>query len=191
MNRQFRPPRTTWDLRSTLSPGIGEAYTPTIIGPDGTVYAINAAILNAVGRQTMGTTLSINDVSVVEGNTGTTDAVFTVRLSAPSSQPVTVDFATSDGTAGSGNDYEPTVDHITFAPGETAKHISVRIFGDTDSEADETFAIELRDPINATIARSRGTATILNDDNSLSIDDVTVTEGNSGTTAASFRSCSI
>jgi hypothetical protein len=55
-----------WDLRTntlsevvTLSPGIGEAYTPTIIGPDGTVYAINSAILNAVGRTTVATLQSL------------------------------------------------------------------------------------------------------------------------------------
>ena len=51
-----------WDLTTntlsetvTLSPGVGEAYTPTVIGPDGTVYAINWAILNAVGRVTPAT----------------------------------------------------------------------------------------------------------------------------------------
>ena len=68
----------------TLSSGMGEAYTPTVIGPDGTVYAINRAVLNAVGQRP---TIAINDASVVEGNSGTTAAVFTVSLSLPARRP--------------------------------------------------------------------------------------------------------
>ena len=84
-----------WDLTTntlaetiTLSSGIGEAYTPTIIGPDGTVYAINTGILDAVGRRP---TLSINNVSIVEGNSGTKTATFTVSASSASTEAITVD----------------------------------------------------------------------------------------------------
>src|SRR5215831_1915448 len=66
-------------------------------------------------------TLSINDVSVTEGNSGTTNAVFTVTLSAVSSQSVTVHFATADNTATAGSDYVATSGTLTFNPGDTTK----------------------------------------------------------------------
>jgi hypothetical protein len=170
----------------TLSPGVGEAYTPTLMGPDGTVYAINWAILNAVGRGAA--SLSINDVTVTEGNTGTTSAIFTVTLSLASSQTVTVNYATANGTATAGSDYTATTGTVTFAPGATSQTITVAVLGDTRNEANETFFVNLSTPSNATIADGQGQGTILNDDAlpALSINNVTVTEGNTGTTPAVF-----
>ena len=184
-----------WDLTTnslspgvTLSPGIGEAYTPTLIGPDGTVYAINQAILNAVGRTRL-PTLSINDVNIAEGNTGTTLAVFTVTLSAASNQTVTVDYATADGTAAAPGDYTATSGTLTFAPGVTSRTVSVAVQGDTRNEANETFFVNLSAPSNATIADGQGRGTILDNDTTLptlSINNVNVTEGSTGTTSAVF-----
>jgi Calx-beta domain len=170
----------------TLSPGVGEAYTPTLMGPDGTVYAINWAILNAVGRGAA--SLSINNITVTEGNTGTTPAVFTVTLSTASNQTVTVNYATADGTATAGSDYSATAGTLTFTPGTTSQTITVAVLGDTRTEANETFFVNLSTPSNATIADGRGQGTILNDDAlpALSINNVTVTEGNTGTTPAVF-----
>ena len=174
----------------TLTSGIGEAYTPTIIGTDGTVYAINGAILNAVGRRTAGTvSISIGNASVTEGNTGTANTLFTVSLSAASANTVSVHYASADGTAMAGSDYTAVSGTLTFAPGETSKTISVAVAGDTINEPDETFVVNLSNPSNATIADGQGQATILNDDPpppSLSIGDVTVNEGNSGVTSAVF-----
>ena len=62
-------------------------------------------------------TISIAGVQVKEGNSGTTDAVFTLTLSAPSSVPVTVAYGTEDGTAKAGSDYLTTNGIVTFAPG--------------------------------------------------------------------------
>ena len=96
-------PTNTLSQAITLSSGIGEAYTPTLIGSDGTAYAINKAVLSAVGQRP---TIAINDVSVGEGNTGTTAAVFTATLSSASTESVTVSYATADSTATvAGNDY--------------------------------------------------------------------------------------
>ncbi len=183
-----------WDLATNtlsqavrLSAGIGEAYTPTVIGVDGTVYAINQAVLNAVGRAPVATlpALSINDVSLTEGNTGTTLAVFTVTLSASSPQTVTVQYATADGTASAASDYTATSGTLTFAPGVTSRTVTVAVTGDTRSEANETFFVNLSVPSNATIADGQGQGTIVNDDlPALSINNVTVTEGNMGTTTA-------
>ena len=133
-------------------------------------------------------TLTINDVTVPEGNSGTTNATFTVHLSPASSQTVTVDFATADVTATAGSDYTAQTGTLTFAPGEVSKTISVPIIGDTVIEGNETFVVNLSSPVNASVGTSQGTGTIADDDGvaSLSIGDTSVTEGNSGTTNAIF-----
>lgn len=109
-------------------------------------------------------TLSINSVSGVEGNSGTTTLSFTVTLSAASAQTVTVNFATADGTATAGSDYSAASGVVTFAPGSTSQLIAVTINGDTGVEAGETFVVNLSGAANATIASGQGTGTILNDD---------------------------
>src|SRR5205085_1037561 len=133
-------------------------------------------------------TLSIADTSVLEGNSGTTTASFTVTLSQASPAPVTVYYYTSGGTATSGSDYAYKSGSVTFAAGQTSATIPVTVYGDTTYEPDETFSLYLYSPTNATIVRSTATGTILNDDPviNLSVNDVSVTEGNSGTTPANF-----
>jgi hypothetical protein len=132
--------------------------------------------------------LSMNSVSMNEGNAGTTPFVFTVSLSNPSYQTITVDFTTGGGTATAGSDYQALSSTLTFNPGETAKPITVLVNGDTTDEPDETFNVVLSNATNATIATGTGTGTILNDDlpPSLTISDVTLPEGNSGTTSFVF-----
>jgi hypothetical protein len=132
--------------------------------------------------------LSINDVSVTEGNAGTVNAVFTVMLSAASGQTVTVDFATANGTALQPGDYTSTSGTLTFAPGETTKTITVLVKGDVLDEPNESYFINLTNPTNATISDNQGVGTINDDDAtpSLSINDVSVTEGNAGTVNAVF-----
>ena len=81
--------------------------------PDVTAHAVKPA-------------LSITDVTVVEGNSGTTNAVFTVSLSNPSYQAITVDYATSDGTATTADgDYTGASGTLSFAPGEVSKSLAV------------------------------------------------------------------
>ena len=70
--------------------------------------------------------LSIDDVTLAEGDSGTVTATFTVTLSAPSDQIVAVAFATADDTASAPDDYLPAVGPLLFAPGETAQPVSVR-----------------------------------------------------------------
>ena len=146
---------------------------------------IGAFELNAQNITPM---ISVSDVTVTEGNSGTVNATFQVTLSAPSSQQVTVTFSTGDGTAMGGTDYVSTSGMITFNPGETSKTITVVVNGDTINETDETFFVNLSNPINATIADGQGSGTITNDDPlpSISINDVSIAEGNSGTTNAVF-----
>ncbi|WP_369915231.1 putative Ig domain-containing protein [Xanthomonas sp. NCPPB 3005] len=108
--------------------------------------------------------LSIDDVSVNEGNSGTTTATFTVSLSAASGQTVSVNFATADGTATAGSDYVARSGTLTFAPGVTAQGVAITVNGDTAVEPNETFNVGLSGASNASIARATGTGTILNDD---------------------------
>ena len=133
--------------------------------------------------------LSINDVTVTEGNSGTTNAVFTVSLSPASGQTVVVNFSTANGSAEAGSDYVANSGIVAFSIGETTKTITVQVNGDTLNELNETFFVNLSDAANATIADGQGVGTIINDDDplpSISINDVTVTEGNTGMVNAIF-----
>ena len=135
-------------------------------------------------------TLSINDISVTEGNAGTTTATFTVSLSAAASSAVTVNYATADVTAAAGSDYVADSGTLSFATGQTTKTVIIAINGDTVVEPNETFLIHLSSPGGATIADAQGQGTIVNDDvaplPTLSINDVSVTEGNAATATATF-----
>jgi hypothetical protein len=134
-------------------------------------------------------TLSIADLSVAEGNTGTKLANFTVTLSQPMPYPVTFTAATNGaGSATAGTDYValPSTG-FTIAAGQTTRTVGVTLNGDTTIEANETFVVALGSPVGATLADGTALGTIGNDDApTLSIGDVTVTEGNSGTKAATF-----
>jgi hypothetical protein len=184
----YRWDLTTNTLSQTIveSQGIGEAYTPTAMGPDGTVYAINYSILNAVGRAPQ---ISINNVSSGDGTSGTTSFTFTVSLDYSSTQTITVQYATADGTATlADRDYQATSGTLTFAPGVTSQTITVLVNSDNIYENNETFTVNLSAPSNATFATGTGTGTILNDDPapSLSINNVTLGDGTSGTTPFTF-----
>ena len=120
--------------------------------------------------------LTINDVSVAEGGT----LVFTVTKSGATGSSVSVNFATADGTAATGSDYNAASGTLTFAPSETAKTISVVTIDDAAVEADETFSVNLSGASNATINDGVGNGTIVNNDvapPNLAINDVSVTEG--------------
>jgi hypothetical protein len=108
--------------------------------------------------------LAIDDVTVTEGDSGTSNADFTVRLSEASAQTVTVNYATADGTATAGTDYQPANGTLTFAPGETSKTVTVLVNGDIQNEDDETFFANLTNPTNATVSDAQGNGTITDND---------------------------
>lgn len=132
--------------------------------------------------------LSIADASVTEGNSGTTNATFTLTLSRPAAGTVTVAYATTSGTATSPGDYASTSGTATFRAGQTQAEVTVPVVGDIADEPEETFSLVLSNSQNATLTDASATATIADDDPppSVSIDDTTVTEGDSGTTDATF-----
>ncbi len=133
-------------------------------------------------------TISIGDGSAAEGNSLTSPVAFTVSLSKASTQTVTVQYATADGTAISASDYTAASGTLTFAPGQTTQAVTVRARGDKLYEDDETFLVNLSGPTNATLARATASGTIVNDDAmpTFSIGSASVKEGNSGTMAMNF-----
>ena len=135
--------------------------------------------------------LSVNDATVTEGDAGNVTATFTVSLDAPSGRGVTVDVASANGTATSPADYTALpLTTLAFAAGETTKTVTVDVHGDVLDEFDETYTLALSNATNATIADNLGLGTITDDDAlpTLSIDDVTVAEGNSARSRRPSRS---
>lgn len=131
--------------------------------------------------------VSIDDVSHLEGNSGSNSYTFTVTLSAASSKKVTVNFATANGSATAGSDYAAKSGILTFNPGQTSKTVTVVVKGDTLVEPDESFLVKLTTPTNAVIDNAQGVGTIVNDDTlGLSIGNVSADEGNSGTSSFVF-----
>ena len=96
---------------------------------DTSLYSVGATLNNALISSGGGCgarrRLSISDVTVAEGNSGTTNAVFTVTLSAASASTVTVDYATANGTATAGSDYTAATGTLSFAAGTTSKTMTV------------------------------------------------------------------
>lgn len=128
-----------------------------------------------------GVSLSIADASAIEGDSGTTPMSFTLSLSAASGRTVTVAYATQDGTATmAGSDYAATSGAVTLPPGVTTASVTVQVTGDAAVEPDETFAVSLSAPVNATIAAGQGIGTIVNDDVTPPAASITVTAPNGG-----------
>jgi hypothetical protein len=176
------------DFTSTsgvLSWGDGDSSDKTFTVPiiDNSVNAPNKTINLSLSNVTNGATLgspanavltifddesypkvSINDASQAEGNNGATNFTFTVSLSGASGQTVSVDYATNDGTAKVISDYNEKIATVTFAPGETSKQVFIVVNGDTQFEPNETFTVDLYNPVNTIVGKVSGVGTILNDD---------------------------
>lgn len=131
--------------------------------------------------------VSINDVSKNEGNSGTTAYTFTVTLSAPSTNKVSVNYATANGSAAAGSDYIAKTGVVNFQPGQTSKNVTILVKGDKTEEPNETFLVKLSNPKNVAIADGQGVGIIVNDDTlNLKIANVAKEEGNSGTSIMVF-----
>jgi hypothetical protein len=156
--------------------------------------ASNANILDGSGTGTITNDdpipdVSIDDQSITEGNAGTSTLTFNVTLSHASSDTVSVDYTTSDGTATTSDaDYVAASGTVTFDPGQTAQTVDVTVNGDLTHEANETFMVDLSNASNAGVADGSGQGTITNDDQvpDISVDDRSVTEGNTGTSTLTF-----
>ena len=136
-----------------------------------TIGAGSADDLTLGDAAAVGTIVDDDDevqVSVADASAGEGDGsiVFTVTLSRAFSQQVTVDWSATADTATAGVDYTApaTPTTLTFSPQETAKTITVSLMDDAQDEADETFHLDLSNPIGAAIGTARATGTIMDDD---------------------------
>ena len=156
----------------TLAPEDG-ASTSILVAPDalalndGAIYSTGGLHVtldhNGVGRtadngfiEPTVPTVSVADAQASEGET----LNFAVTLSTAHSAAVTVDYATSDGSASAGSDYTHESGTLLFAPGETAKTVAVAVLTDTDSEGTETVTLTLSNATGATIATSAATGRV-------------------------------
>ncbi len=171
-----------------------ESATPGLVTNTATVSAavMDAYPGNDKAAQTiviLPQALSVEPAEVVEGPLDAmTNLVFTVRLSVPSTETVSVDYLTTDGTALRDLDYTRAAGTLVLPPGATNGLIEVQVLGDSTDEEDETLQLNLFNPTNAVLGAAQATGLIRNDDLPplLSIDDVTAPEGNSGTSSAAF-----
>jgi probable HAF family extracellular repeat protein len=131
---------------------------------------------------TAGTAIvSAGDALVTEGHGGTSTVNVTLSLSRPATDPVTVSYVTSNGSATGGSDYQPASGSVTFDTGETNETISIVVNGDRIGEPNETFLINLSQAQNAVIADGQGVVTIADDEPRVTMNDVSKSEGNAST----------
>lgn len=187
----FTPGQTTQtfsvDITGDAQYEVDETFLINLTGVTNATIADGQAIGTITNDDPI-PTLSINDVSVIEGNDGTFNASFTVSVSAASSKAITVNYATVDNTAKvSDSDYVATNGSVTFAPNETSKVINVVVQGDTKKEVDENFFIDITSS-DAMVSDGRGIGTIKTDEAlpKLSIADINLNEGNTGESNATF-----
>jgi uncharacterized protein (TIGR02145 family) len=104
--------------------------------------------------------------SVTEGNSGTKNLTFTLTLD-EYHDTASVDYTTQNGTASAGSDYVATSGTVSFSGGSTSETVHVSILGDTDVEPDETFSLELSNPVNVELGNTSAVGMIVDDDSSV------------------------
>lgn len=148
-------------LKPIITAIVASLFLTAVISP--------VSVSRTTGIHTVGTgtihnellpTLSVNDIVVTEGDNGTVDATFTVTLSAPSAVAVGFGFTLANGTAVESEDFGGVGGGLLIGPGFTSQTVTVPIIGDTITEGDETFFINLENPSNAEIADAQGVCTI-------------------------------
>jgi hypothetical protein len=155
-------------------------YTPSLnyIGSDSFTFAVvdsSGASNSAAVNISVKNGVTINSVTVNEGNSGSTNAVFTVSLTAPVVELVKVAFQTQSGfalpgtgVATVGTDYLATNGVLLFdAGGPTSKTVLVRVLGDQLVELNEVFTVTLGTSANGALLNSVGIGIIRNDDASV------------------------
>lgn len=185
---------------NVLAAGDASSYTLTGLNP-GQTYTLRIAAINELGEGqpllrtpvTMPTqpVISVNDVSYVEGNSGTKNMTFTLTRSGPTTSAVSVKAATQNGTATAPSDFTAkAATSISFAAGQTTKTFVVSTKGDLLTEDTESFNVVLSSPVGAVLYDTTGTGTLVNDDPGekpvYTIGGATSVEGNTGTKYFTF-----
>ena len=145
------------DVSLILPGGRTCGTTGAVCTEDGKVLA-NTAVASVRGPLA----LSVADAQVREGPNAL--LAFEVTLNRAASETVTVDYATSDGTATAGADYTATSDTLTFQSGETQKTVNVAVLDDVHDDDGETLTLTLSNAVGARIRDAEATGTIENSD---------------------------
>lgn len=137
----------------------------------------------------LGSRITIDDVSVQEGDAGVSDAEFTVNLTEANTEDVSVDYAAISDTALVGSDFTQASGTLVIPAGSTSGTIVVPVIGDDIFEQDETFIVQLSNSQNGVIVDNEGEASILNDDQGegLIAQDASVSEGDSAIGMINFK----
>ncbi len=156
-----------------------ETVNLTLSSPTNATLGAQSTAVLTIQDDDPAPSITINDVSLAEGNSGTTPFTFTVTLSNPSASTITVNYATAPGTATAGSDYTTTSNTLTFNPLVTTQQLTVNVIGDTTLEPNETFFVNLSNATNAAITDGQGLGTIINDEPSA---DLSITKTSNATT---------
>ncbi len=148
----------SWDKDLPAGGSVSFGFNASPGGPQATTSPTNYVVTG--GTSVQPPTLAIANTSVTAKTSGTTNALFPVTLSAASAAPVTVHYATTDGTAKAGANYQAASGTLTFAPGQTRQTISVPVAPESKPGPDLTFSVQLSGPSGATLGTSRAVATI-------------------------------
>jgi hypothetical protein len=159
-------PQTVTVTGVALAPGNGNVAYTVVTGlatsTDPNFNGLTVADVALTNTSAVVPSIAIADATVAEGTSGAATMTFNVTLSQASPSAVTVSYGTQDQTASSGanGDYVAAIGTVSFAPGETAKTITVPVAVDTNTEQAETFLVNLTSPSGATISRGQATGTI-------------------------------
>jgi hypothetical protein len=176
-------------VKSDLDVEPDEGFSLNLSGGGRAVRIVDALGLATIVNDDRGPAISITDVTIPEGDSGTRNAVMTVSLTHASANPVSVDYTTLDGNANAGLDYIAANGTVVFSAGDTAEPVAVPVNGDALDENDESLDVSLSNSSpNAWISDGLANATILDDDVApkVAINDVVVTEPASGSSTARF-----
>ncbi|MFN7285961.1 MAG: beta strand repeat-containing protein, partial [Dolichospermum sp.] len=138
----------------------------------GTGYTIGTttAVIGTITNDDLLPNLNLSaNQTIVEGNTNPQNVTYTVTLSNASTQTITVQYATANGTAIAASDYTSTSGTLTFNPGVTSQVINIPILNDSLNEANETFTLNLASPINASLGTAKTATTTITDTLSASV----------------------
>jgi Tol biopolymer transport system component len=179
----FNPGETTKTfavpLRADTQPEPDETFTLLLSNARGATILDGAAVGTIKDDDSL-PALSAGFAEVTEGDSGTVAGTIGVGLSKPSTETVTVEYATVDGSAKAPGDYAPASGTLTFAPGETAKTITAFVKGDRVHETPEGFGVELRNPVAAKLRPGFGTGLIQIDDDDPYVGKLVVDSANPG-----------
>jgi hypothetical protein len=173
----FNPGETTGNISFTVNDDLlyedDETVVVDLSTPTNATLGSQATHCYTIQDNDVAPSFTINDVTVTEGNAGSTDFVFNVNKIGQTALTANVDYATANGTSnastgsvacGPGVDYESKTGTLGFAPADTMMTITIMVCGDTVSETSETFLVNLSNSIKATIGDNQGLGTIANDD---------------------------